>query len=165
MTSLCRKSVTSVASAGSIHVMSETSEPTTKPTSVAPAEPPPPPRAVEPAKPPKLYVAAAWVVIVAGIVFILATVFFAGALVVGAGQCHHRMHHGMFRPGGPGGQGGPGGPGGGLQFGGPGGPGMGAPFPGGPPPAFGPGGPPPGFSPGGPASPTTTAPGSATPHP
>jgi hypothetical protein len=101
-------------------------------------------------------VAAAWVVIVAGIVFILATVFFAGAMIVGIGhQCYYRDHHGMmFKPGGPWGPGG--GP---WQYGGPYGPGMAPPF--GPPPGVGPGGP------GGPAGPgqlpTTSAPAPNTP--
>ncbi len=95
--------------------------------------------------------AAAWVVIVAGIVFILATVFFAGAMIVGIGhQCYYRHHHGMmFKPGGPWGPGG--GP---WQYGGPYGPGMAPPF--GPPPGYGPGGP------GGPGQlPTTSAPAPA----
>ncbi len=97
--------------------------------------------------------AAAWVVIVAGILFILATVFFAGALVVGVGHHCYRHHHGMmFKPGGPWGPGG--GP---WQYGGPYGPGMAPPF--GPPPGFGPGGP---GGPGGPSQlPTTTAPAPA----
>jgi hypothetical protein len=95
--------------------------------------------------------AAAWVVIVAGIVFILSTVFFAGAMVMGFNHhCNYKHHHGMMY-----GPGGPGGPGGGpWQFGGPGGPGMVGPW--GPPPGYGPGGP------GGPGqSPTTSAPAPA----
>ncbi len=110
--------------------------------------------------------AAAWVVIVAGIVFILSTVFFAGAMVMGFNHhCNYKHHHGMMY-----GPGGPGGPGGGpWQFGGPGGPGMVGPW--GPPPGYGPGGPggpfgpPPGYGPGGPGgpgqSPTTSAPAPA----
>ena len=82
--------------------------------------------------------AAAWVVIVAGIVFILATVFFAGAMVVGFNHhCNYRDHM-MYQPGGPGGPWGAG-P---WQFVGPAGPGNGPP-----------GGPPPGSSPGGPSGP------------
>ncbi len=99
--------------------------------------------------------AAAWVVIVAGIVFILSTIFFAGAVAVGIGEhCYYRHHHGMmFRPGGPGGPWGPG-P---WQYGGPWGPGMAPSF--GPPPGFGPGGP---GGPGGPSqTPTTSAPAPA----
>jgi hypothetical protein len=96
------------------------------------------------------------VVIVAGIVFILATVFFAGAMVMGVGQhCYYRHHHGMmFKPGGNWGPGGP------WQNGGPYGPWMG------PPPGAGPGGP--GAGPGGPGGPggpsqlpTTSAPAPA----
>jgi len=92
-----------VGDRGSIQGMSETPDPPTHPTSAAPTAPPPPP-AYERATPPRIYVAAAWVVIVAGIVFILAIVFFAGAMVVGVGHhCYYRGHHGMmFRPGGPG---------------------------------------------------------------
>ena len=82
-----------------------------------------------------LYLVAAWVVIVAGIVFILSMVFWTGAMVVGYDHDgeHHHPHHGMmWAPDGPGGPGGPG------QFG-PGGPGpMVTPPP--PPP---PGSPPP----------------------
>ncbi len=92
--------------------------------------------------------AAAWVVIVAGIVFILSTVFFACAVAVGISEhCYYRHHHGMmFRPGGPGGPWGPG-----PQYGGPWGSGMAPPF-----------GPPPGFGPGGPSqTPTTSAPAPA----
>src|SRR6516165_10056371 len=100
-----------VGDRGSIQGMSETPDPPTHPTSAAPTAPPPQP-AYERATPPRIYVAAAWVVIVAGIVFILAIVFFAGAMVVGVGHhCYYRGHHGMmFRPGGPWGPGGPGGP-------------------------------------------------------
>jgi hypothetical protein len=121
--------------------MTQTPEPSPQPTSVAAAAPP----AYTPVKPPRLYVAAAWVVIVAGIVFILSTVFFAGAMVVGLSHHWHcyKHHHGMMY--------GPGGPGGGpWQYGG--GPGM----------VVGPWGPPPGFGPGGPGgpgqTPTPTAP-------
>jgi len=82
-----------------------------------------------------LYVVAAWVVIVAGIVFILSTVFWTGAMVAGFNRDgeHRHHHHGMmWAPDGPVGPGGPG------QFG-PAGP---SPmFP--PPPPPGPPGPPP----------------------
>ncbi|MHA7650043.1 hypothetical protein ACX9NE_09895 [Mycobacterium sp. ML4] len=110
--------------------MSETPEPTTPPASVATA---PPARTEYREKPPLLYRVAAWVVIVAGIVFIASTLLFTGAMIFGAGQCyqHRHYHHGMFRPDGPGGPGGPG-----WQFrfpGGPPPPGMGPGFPGGPP--------------------------------
>ncbi len=64
--------------------MTQTPEPSTQPTPAAAAPP-----AYAPVKPPKVYVAAAWVVIVAGIVFILSTVFFAGAMVMGI------SHHGI----------------------------------------------------------------------
>ncbi|MBW0015012.1 hypothetical protein [Mycobacterium sp.] len=137
--------------------MSETSDAPT-PTTSAVATPPPTP-AYERAKPPRLYVVAAWVVIVAGVVFIVATIFFAGAAIAGfGGHCYQRYHHGMmYKPWGPGG--------GQWQYGGPYGPGMVPPFP--PPPGFGP--PPPGgpagpAGPGGPSqSPTTSAP--APPRP
>jgi hypothetical protein len=96
--------------------MSETPESPTRPTAVA-ANP-----ATEVVKPYWLYRFAAWVVIVAGIVFIITTVFFAGFRIAGHHGhhgCHHHWkgHHamgpgGMHRgPGqGPGAQGGPGGP-------------------------------------------------------
>jgi hypothetical protein len=57
-----------------------------------------------PHKPNRLYQAAAWVAIVAGIVFIVAVVFFSG-FVMGrhAGPHHFRHHHkhhpAMFHPG------------------------------------------------------------------
>jgi hypothetical protein len=72
--------------------MSETPEIPTRPTTVA-TEP-----AVVPVKPYWLYRFAAWVVIVAGIVFIVTTVFFAGFKVAHFGHhgCHHHgMHHGQ----------------------------------------------------------------------
>jgi hypothetical protein len=148
---------------GIIQDMSETPEPSTQPTSAVPPAPPvgpPPGEAVAHSeKPPTLYRAAAWVVIVAGIVFIVAVIFFSGFSLGRHSQMHwYPYHHGMFRPGGP-----PGGPppgAGEWLF--PGGPG----FPGGPPGSdMGPGGPPmmpmmpggPGMGPGSP-SPTTTAP-------
>ncbi len=89
----------------------------------------------------RLYQAAAWVVIVAGTVFVLAVVFFAGVELSGHGPQYGRHHHGMFAPDAPGGPDGP----------------PWVVFPGGPfPPGSGPGGPPwvgpwgPGMGPGGP---------------
>lgn len=74
--------------------------PAAPPTADHPAGPPPA------AKPARLYQAAAWVVIVAGTVFVLAVVFFAGAELTGKGpQCRH--HHQMFAPDAPGGPDGP----------------------------------------------------------
>ena len=69
--------------------MSETPEIPTRPTTVA-TEP-----AIVPVKPYWLYRFAAWVVIVAGIVFIVTTVFFAGFKVAHFGHhgCHHHGHH------------------------------------------------------------------------
>jgi uncharacterized membrane protein YgcG len=95
--------------------MSETPETATRPTTVATAP-------AAPAKPYWLYRFAAWVVIVAGILFIVTTIFFAGFRIAGHGRYgHHCHHHAMVQPGvhrGPGGgpgsgfRGGPGGPGG-----------------------------------------------------
>ena len=92
----------------------------------------------------RLYRAAAWVVIVAGILFVLAVVFFAGVKFSDHGQPYRHHHHGMFGPDGPVGPAGPDGP-------------PWVVFPGGPfPPGSGPGGPPwggpwgPGMGPGGP---------------
>jgi hypothetical protein len=93
----------------------------------------------------RLYQAAAWVVIVAGTVFVLAVVFFAGAEVSGHGPQYRHHHQGVFAPDAPGGPDGP----------------PWVVFPGGPfPPGSGPGGPPwvgpwgpgmgPGMGPGGP---------------
>lgn len=50
-----------------------------------------------PVKPYWLYRFAAWVVIVAGIVFIVTTVFFAGFRVAHLGHhgCHHKWQHSM----------------------------------------------------------------------
>lgn len=103
--------------------MSEISEPT-RPTSVATTP-------VDPAvvKPYWLYRLAAWVAIVAGIVFTVAVIFFSGAFV--AHQRHHGHHghwkpHAMVHP-----HRGPGhGPGGALPGGSGGGPGAGLPGPG-----------------------------------
>src|SRR6516165_5027439 len=102
---------------------------------------PPPAPALRVAKHSRLYQAAAWVVIVAGTVFIVAVIFFAGAAVAWHEQ-PYRHHHGMYAPGG---QEGPEGmfvyPGGSFP------PGMGPGWPGGPmmPGPFGPG-----MGPGGP---------------
>ena len=60
---------------------------------------------------PRVFIVAAWVAIVAGIVFIVSVIFFAGmALGHHGGGMHHHKHHAMMmhphRFGGPGGQGG-----------------------------------------------------------
>lgn len=98
--------------------MSETPE--TRPTTVA-TEP-----AAVPVKPYWLYRFAAWVVIVAGIVFVITTVFFAGFKIAGHhghhGCHHHWKEHAMAHHGAPHGQGadfhgGPGGPGGSASLG------------------------------------------------
>jgi hypothetical protein len=68
--------------------MSETPEIPTRPTTVATE-----PAAVPVVKPYWLYRFAAWVVIVAGIVFIVTTIFFAGFKVAHLGH-HHCHHHG-----------------------------------------------------------------------
>ena len=80
-------------------------------------------REVEPVvhKTPKAFLAAAWVAIVAGVVFIIAVIFFTG-FMLGKTSSHHGGHHGHHKhhammwhkhgPGGPGGQFGPGGGGG-----------------------------------------------------
>jgi hypothetical protein len=150
--------------------MTETPENPTHPTSVAPTEPAHAPLVRE--RPSRLAVVALWVAIVAGIVFIVAVIFFSGFAMgrhAGGGGGHHHwngqqhgahgfaFHHphpmGSWGAWGPGPGGFPGGPGGG-----PGG------FPGGP--GGGPGGYPGG--PGGPGGPTSIpAPPSptATPHP
>lgn len=124
--------------------MSEPPEPSIQPI---PANAGPPPNV---AKASRLYQAAAWVVIVAGTVFIVAVIFFTGAAVAWHNQPDRYHHHGMFGPA-------PSGPGGSLGAGQwlfvfPGGP---------PPPGMGPGGPPmmpmmpgPGMGPGGPGGPT-----------
>jgi hypothetical protein len=95
--------------------MSETPENPTRPTTVATTT-------TEVAKPYWLYRFAAWVVIVAGILFIAMSIFFAGFKIAGHHHhgCHHHwaQHHAM----GPGGM--PHGHGQGTGFhGGPGGPG------------------------------------------
>jgi hypothetical protein len=90
-----------------------------------------------PAKPPRLYQVAAWVVIVAGILYIVTTIFFAGFKIAGHHGHHHHWHHQnamVHHHRGPGGgPGGPGGPGAHVGFGGPGGPGSAVPGPGQPP--------------------------------
>ncbi|WP_343574333.1 hypothetical protein [Mycobacterium sp.] len=121
-----------------------------------PIQPPagPPPAAYPAAFPPaarhaRLYQAAAWVVIVAGTVFVLAVVFFAGAELTGHGPQYRPHHHGVFGPNAPGGLDGPPPyvifPGGPFPPGpgpwGPWGPGMGPGGPGGPGGHGGPGGP------------------------
>lgn len=71
--------------------MSETPETPTRPTTVAAGQAP----VAE--KPYWLYRFAAWVVIVAGIVFIVATVFFTGFKIAHIG--HHGCHdHGRHHP-------------------------------------------------------------------
>jgi hypothetical protein len=92
--------------------MSETtssSEPATGP--VATAEPPPaapPPAHVEPRRHSRLTVVAAWVGIVAGVVFIVAVIFFSGFILGAHSGGHHRggghgdRDHGfMIQRGGP----------------------------------------------------------------
>jgi hypothetical protein len=140
--------------------MTESPEPRTEPTSAETAPPASRAAALDRAYYPhsRLNAVLAWVGIIAGVVFIVAVVFFSGfALGRHAGGGHHGWHHhhwqgaGMSHHGGPGmgpwwsrgGQGGAGGPG----MMGPGG-------------AGGPGNP---YGPGGTQSPTTAP--SATPHP
>jgi len=92
--------------------MSETPE--TRPTTVATE-----PATVPVVKPYWLYRFAAWVVIVAGIVFIAMSVFMAGFKIAGHHHhgCHHHWkqhamaHHGMHHGQGADFHGGPGGPG------------------------------------------------------
>ncbi|GFG99196.1 hypothetical protein [Mycobacterium timonense] len=72
---------------------------------------------------PRVFQLAAWVAIVAGIVFIVAVIFFTGFILGHRGGHHghhhkHHHHHAMLHHRGPGGPGGPGGAG----PGGPGGP-------------------------------------------
>jgi len=97
--------------------MSETSETPTVRHSTATA-----PVAAEAAaayRAPRVFQLAAWVAIVAGIVFIVAVIFFTGFILGHRGghhgHHHHGHHHAMVHhrgPGGPGNFGGPGGPGG-----------------------------------------------------
>ena len=99
--------------------MSETPEIPTRPTTVATTP------TTEVVKPYWLYRFAAWVVIVAGILFIVTTVFFAGFKIAGHHHhgCHHHWgqhamgHHGMHHGQGAGLHGGPGGPGGSASLG------------------------------------------------
>ncbi|OSC26652.1 hypothetical protein B8W69_15670 [Mycobacterium vulneris] len=97
--------------------MSETSETPTVRHSTATA-----PVAAEAAaayRAPRVFQLAAWVAIVAGIVFIVAVIFFTGFILGHRGghhgHHHHKHHHAMVHhrgPGGPGSFGGPGAPGG-----------------------------------------------------
>ncbi|MCV7377901.1 hypothetical protein BST11_25905 [Mycobacterium alsense] len=113
--------------------MSETPDTPTVRTSTAPASAP----AAEPVryKAPRVFVAAAWVAIVAGIVFIVSVIFFTGMALGhhGGHHHHHHKHHMMMHPHrfGPGGPGGPGagGPPGANQGGGPASVAPGAPGP------------------------------------
>ena len=105
--------------------MSETSDTPTVRTATATAPPPPSPAEVV-HRTPRVFAFAAWVAAIAGIVFILAVVFFSG-FILGHGGGHHGGHHHkhhamMMHPHRFGGPGGPGGPGGGpaaVQGGGP----------------------------------------------
>lgn len=117
--------------------MSETSDTPTVRTSTAPASAP----AAEPVAPfrtPRVFIAAAWVAIVAGIVFIVSVIFFTGMALGHHGGHHHHHHkqhmmmhpHRFGGPGGPGGPGAPGGPPGMNQGGGPASVAPGAPGPG-----------------------------------
>jgi hypothetical protein len=80
-----------------IRGMSETPEVPTRPTTVVTDA------AAAAVKPYWLYRFAAWVVIVAGIVFIVTTIFFAGFRVAHMGHhgCHHHgwKHHSMDQGG------------------------------------------------------------------
>lgn len=76
-----------------IRYMSETPEPRTAPTTVD----------TTPAKPFWLYRFAAWVAVVAGIVFIAGVIFFSGAVLTHHGhyghhghKCHHKSHPAMM---------------------------------------------------------------------
>jgi hypothetical protein len=103
--------------------MSETPETPTRPTAVATTP------TTEPAKPYWLYRFAAWVVIVAGILFIAMSILFASFKIAGhhdhngcdhhAGQHHAMGSGGMHHGHGPeaGFHGGPGGPGGSASLG------------------------------------------------
>src|SRR6516225_484664 len=96
-------------------LMSDTSDTTTTRSSTATA---PAPVATEAAshRTPWVFKLAAWVATIAGIVFIIAVVFFSGFILGHRGGHHgghHHKHHAMMmhphRFGGPGGPGGPGG--------------------------------------------------------
>lgn len=67
--------------------MTETPEPRNQPAGAPPQLQPSPPWA----KPSRVYQAAAWVVIVAGVVFVTSMIFFTGAYVSGGGWYGH--HH------------------------------------------------------------------------
>jgi hypothetical protein len=101
---------------GIMRLMSETSETPTVQTATATAPPPAAPVEVV-HRHPRVFQFAAWVAVVAGIVFIVAVIFFAGFGLGkhsghGGGFHHgHHQHHAMFMH--PHGHGGPGGPGGG----------------------------------------------------
>jgi len=72
-------------------------EPTESPSEPATAPVPPPPPVVAPAPPrrSRLTAVAAWVGIVAGVVFIVAVIFFSGfVLGLAADGQHGRHHHG-----------------------------------------------------------------------
>lgn len=137
--------------------MTETPEPRTEPTAVDTAPPGSAYRNAPVAGPyrhSRLNTVLAWVGIVAGIVFIVAVVFFSGFVLGrhaggGHGGGHHHHWNGSSQHGGWGRHGGAGGPGAGGPGGGPGGPGQ---YGGG---AGGPGA-------GGSPSPTTSP---STPHP
>ena len=97
-------------------LMSDTSDTPTVRTATATA-PAPASTEAAPYRTPRVFQFAAWVAIVAGIVFIVAVVFFSG-FILGRhaghhGGFHHHKHHAMMmhphRFGGPGGPGGPGG--------------------------------------------------------
>jgi hypothetical protein len=68
--------------------MTETPEPRTEPTTVTPS----PPRQDERKGPHWVFKLAAWVVIVAGIVFVFAVVFWTGLMIGAHGGGHHRHH-------------------------------------------------------------------------
>ncbi|WP_156166506.1 hypothetical protein [Mycobacterium haemophilum] len=74
-----------------MRLMSETSETPTTATAIAT---PPPAAEAAPYKTPKVFQAAAWVAIVAGIVFIVAVIFFSGYSLG-----RHAGHHGGFHHG------------------------------------------------------------------
>jgi hypothetical protein len=87
-------------------LMSETSENPTVRSSTATA-PAPAAAAAAPYRTPRVFIAAAWVAIVAGIVFIVSVIFFTGMALGHHGHHHHHHHHAMLmhphRFGGPGG--------------------------------------------------------------
>src|ERR1700722_18440071 len=105
-------------------LMSETSETPTVRTGTATLPPREAPAEVV-HRTPRVFQFAAWVAIVAGIVFIVSVIFFSGyALGKHSGHGHHghHMHHAMMHPhrfGGPGGPGGQWGPPGAISPGAP----------------------------------------------